>query len=79
MSEQIGWRGLLNNLKREAPNWATLIPALPRLAHQALSVYRHDELLAEMSALRAQEALQSKLLAALVVVLGGILLVLILR
>ena len=79
MSEQIGWRGLLNNLKREAPNWASLLPALPRLAHQTLSVNRHDELLAELSALRAQEAVQSKLLAALVVVLGGILLVLILR
>jgi ubiquinone biosynthesis protein len=37
MSEQMGWRGFIKNLKREAPNWATLLPALPRLAHQALA------------------------------------------
>jgi ubiquinone biosynthesis protein len=36
MSEQMGWRGLIKNLKREAPHWASLLPALPRLAHRAL-------------------------------------------
>jgi ubiquinone biosynthesis protein len=36
MNEQVGWRALLNSLKSEAPNWATLLPQLPRLAHQAL-------------------------------------------
>ncbi|MDP2751195.1 MAG: ubiquinone biosynthesis regulatory protein kinase UbiB [Rhodocyclaceae bacterium] len=36
MSEQVGWRGLLNHLKREAPQWATLLPELPRLLHQVL-------------------------------------------
>ncbi len=36
MSEQMGWRGLLDNLKHEAPQWARLLPALPRLVHQAL-------------------------------------------
>jgi ubiquinone biosynthesis protein len=79
MSEQLGWRGLVNNLKREAPGWATLLPALPRLAHQALSTDRHDELLAELTALRAEETQQSRLLAALVLVLTGILLALVLR
>ena len=37
MDEQIGWRGLVNHLKREAPQWAALLPQLPRLAHQALT------------------------------------------
>lgn len=36
MSEQVGWRGLLDNIKREAPQLATILPALPRLLHQAL-------------------------------------------
>jgi ubiquinone biosynthesis protein len=36
MSEQIGWRGLLNGMRREAPQWAHVLPQLPRLAHQAL-------------------------------------------
>ena len=37
MSEQLGWLAFENNLKREASNWARLLPALPRLVHQALA------------------------------------------
>jgi ubiquinone biosynthesis protein len=37
MNEQVGWRGLLERLKREAPRYAQLLPELPRLAHQALA------------------------------------------
>ncbi len=36
MKEQIGWQGLLNRLKAEAPHFNKLIPELPRLAHQVL-------------------------------------------
>jgi ubiquinone biosynthesis protein len=37
MTEQIGWRGFLERLKTEAPQYSKLLPQLPRLAHQALS------------------------------------------
>ena len=37
MSEQLGWLALENNIKREATNWARLLPTLPRLVHQALT------------------------------------------
>ena len=37
MSEQVGWRGFLKSLKEEAPNFATLLPQLPRLLHQKLT------------------------------------------
>jgi ubiquinone biosynthesis protein len=37
MSEQIGWRGLWQNIKTEAPRFAHLFPQLPRLVHHALS------------------------------------------
>jgi ubiquinone biosynthesis protein len=37
MSEQVGWRGLLERLKQEAPYWSTILPQLPRLLHQALA------------------------------------------
>ena len=40
MNEQIGWRALVKNLQTEAPKWATLLPQLPRLAHQALNENR---------------------------------------
>ena len=36
MNEQLGWLAFENNVKREASNWARLLPMLPRLAHQAL-------------------------------------------
>ena len=37
MNEQIGWRGVLDRLKAEAPHYGKLIPQLPRLAHHALA------------------------------------------
>ena len=37
MREQVGWRGLLERVKQEAPRYSKLLPQLPRLAHQALS------------------------------------------
>jgi ubiquinone biosynthesis protein len=36
MSEQVGWPALQAALEREAPAWANLVPALPRLIHRAL-------------------------------------------
>ena len=37
MSEQVGWRGLIDKLKDEAPRYSHIFPQLPRLAHQALT------------------------------------------
>ncbi len=37
MIEQIGWRGLTERLKLEAPRYAQLLPELPRLLHQRLT------------------------------------------
>jgi ubiquinone biosynthesis protein len=48
MSEQVGWRGFLKSLRTEAPNYATVLPQLPRLLHRYLTnsnVNRNDELL----------------------------------
>jgi len=48
MSEQVGWRGFLKSLRAEAPNYATVLPQLPRLLHRYLAndnVNRNDELL----------------------------------
>jgi ubiquinone biosynthesis protein len=36
MNEQIGWRGVLDRLAREAPRYAQMLPELPRLLHQSL-------------------------------------------
>ncbi|MEO6921508.1 MAG: ubiquinone biosynthesis regulatory protein kinase UbiB [Collimonas sp.] len=37
MSEQMGWRGLLQHLKIEVPRYSKLLPQLPRLAHQVMT------------------------------------------
>jgi ubiquinone biosynthesis protein len=37
MNDQIGWRGLAERLKNEAPRYVQLLPELPRLVHQALA------------------------------------------
>ncbi len=55
MNEQVGWRGLIKNLQNEAPQWATLLPQMPRLAHQVLSSERFAALEAEISALVRQQ------------------------
>jgi len=53
MNEQVGWRGLLGRLEREAPRYVQLLPALPRLLHDTLrerSQPRSDPMLAELVA-----------------------------
>jgi ubiquinone biosynthesis protein len=37
MAEQVGWRGFIQHVKREAPYWSMMLPQLPRLLHQALA------------------------------------------
>jgi ubiquinone biosynthesis protein len=36
MKEQVGWQGLIERLKYEAPRYVHLLPELPRLLHQRL-------------------------------------------
>jgi ubiquinone biosynthesis protein len=36
MNEQVGWRGLLQRLEKEAPHYAQILPELPRLISQRL-------------------------------------------
>ncbi|UAW64406.1 ubiquinone biosynthesis regulatory protein kinase UbiB [Mycoavidus sp. HKI] len=37
MKEQIGWRGWLERLQYETPQWSKTLPQLPRLVHQVLA------------------------------------------
>ena len=37
VKEQIGWRGFLDKIKAEAPQFAQILPTLPRLLQQSLS------------------------------------------
>jgi ubiquinone biosynthesis protein len=62
MHEQVGWRGLLNNLKQEAPAWAALLPQLPRLLHRALSGHPTQALGEDLQRLLAEQRQQTRLL-----------------
>ena len=37
MSEQMGWRGFLRQMRDEAPLWARTLPQIPRLVHRVLT------------------------------------------
>ena len=73
MSEQIGWRGLALSLKNEAPQWANIIPQLPRLVHRYLSEDRLGALELSVQAMHAEQRRRNRLLAWIGVALIGLL------
>ncbi|MEI7446024.1 MAG: ubiquinone biosynthesis regulatory protein kinase UbiB [Burkholderiales bacterium] len=56
MNEQVGTQGLVDRLQQELPQWAQLLPSIPRLAHRALAAAGE----------RRDDAVQAKLLEPLV-------------
>jgi len=44
MAEQVGWRGMAERLKAEAPRFAQIFPQLPRLMHQVLHKRAYSDL-----------------------------------
>ena len=44
MSDQVGWQGLVERLRAEAPRYAQIFPQLPRLVHQALERQGHPHI-----------------------------------
>jgi ubiquinone biosynthesis protein len=75
MSEQIGLRGIFRQLKKEGPQWASMVPELPRLVHRALESNPSDRLLAIEKAINRVERTQrwqTSVLAALVATLAVI-------
>jgi ubiquinone biosynthesis protein len=72
MQEQIGWRGMLGRFKEEATHYNKIVPEIPRLLHQALTVQaegpaRNAELLKQLVA----EQKRTNMLLGLVVYFGG--------
>ena len=44
MNEQVGPKALFNNLKNEAPDWAQILPALPRKLSALVDETRQQEM-----------------------------------
>jgi len=70
MSEQIGWRGWLRTVKEDAPYWGSLIPQLPRLAHQALNENRLAKLESGLDRLLIEQRRRNRWLATIAALLG---------
>ncbi|MCC4117963.1 ubiquinone biosynthesis regulatory protein kinase UbiB [Aromatoleum toluclasticum] len=64
MDEQMGWRGLLRNLKDEAPSWAGTLPQIPRLVHRVLdsTAHRHEVQSGELERLARAQRTQGRVL-----------------
>jgi ubiquinone biosynthesis protein len=67
MSEQVGWRGLLRTLRREAPGWSQTLPAIPRLLHRLVAEDRLGELHTALEHLARLNRRRNHLLVALLV------------
>jgi ubiquinone biosynthesis protein len=70
MDEQIGWRGLVRQLKEEAPLWARTLPQLPRLMHRVLTDDTTRRLEKAVLALERAQLRQTRVLLAIAAVLA---------
>jgi ubiquinone biosynthesis protein len=73
MTEQLGWRALVNQLKREVPMWGTLLPQLPRLIHASLARDNAALLGSRLDDLRRETERQTHFMALISLLLGGLL------
>lgn len=73
LSEQVGWRSLLKNLRTEMPLWGKLLPQLPRQLAAALQPHDSGEDKRLMEQLARQLRWQNALLAAIALLLAALL------
>lgn len=71
MAEQMGWQGLWQNLKNEAPRYSQILPQLPRLVHQALSRTAADPQPQLLNQLLQEQRSTNALLRVIVWSVGG--------
>ncbi len=72
MKEQIGWRGLVQHVRDEAPYWSTILPQIPRLVHGFLNEKNHDPLPQSMRQLMRETRQQTILLVVIAAALISI-------
>jgi ubiquinone biosynthesis protein len=70
MSEQVGWRGFLKSVRAEAPNYANLLPQLPRLLHQYLDESPTEKIENVLEKLVVQVRHSNRLLGLIIILLG---------
>ena len=73
MEEQIGWKGLVRQMQKEAPRFVHLLPQLPRLLHAALQNTAQPQQRL-MESMLAEQRRTNRLLAGVVFTAAGFLL-----
>jgi ubiquinone biosynthesis protein len=75
IKREVGFIGLLERLRAEAPQWSRVLPHLPRLAVNALMAADNQQrVLEELAALKRTQAQRNQWLAAGILLLGAIVL-----
>jgi ubiquinone biosynthesis protein len=69
MNQQVGVRGILKQLRDEAPLWARTMPQLPRLVHRLLSADAISSLRGSLERLEAEHRRNTRMLKAIVLVI----------
>jgi len=70
MSEQVGWRSALDNLRAELPYWSKILPQMPRLIHQQLERgLQYSPTNAELERMREEHQRQTRWLRLITVAL----------
>ncbi|WP_322401765.1 ubiquinone biosynthesis regulatory protein kinase UbiB [Massilia luteola] len=78
MAEQVGWRGMAERLKAEAPRFAQIFPQLPRLMHQVLHKRAYSDLdMGDLMAKMVQEQRRATRLLIFLACVTGVLAVLV--
>jgi ubiquinone biosynthesis protein len=72
MNEQAGFRGLMKQLRDEAPLWSRTLPQLPRLVHRALADDGARRVEEAVRRLEAAQRSQTRVLLAIAVVLAAL-------
>jgi ubiquinone biosynthesis protein len=73
MSDQVGWRGFVNALKIEAPNWGGTLPQIPRLIHRALADNRLEPIEAALQSLVREQRTKNRLILLIALLLAALL------
>jgi ubiquinone biosynthesis protein len=72
MSERIGWRGFVRQVRQEAPYWATMLPQMPRLVHRYFDEHNAHRVEDQLAALASGQKRHTRLLLLLAALLAAI-------
>ncbi len=68
MHEQVGWEGFVGRVKKEAPRYSQILPALPRMAYEALQPRRDTQTQRLLELLVLEQRRTNRLVAVVLVI-----------